>query len=313
MATSFLPRDISQLVSEYEEGTFRLKSNKMTIIAHRMAGEIIKDWCEDIGTFDAEPGVWRAVLGPFTYEKERTYIPLILAPSNFDISTLPDISINRDKAPHVISLDNINIMYGDEIVASFNILPFQGDNRVNGMSLINTFSIGGAYILIFRRGGSLEVAAYKAIDNYVRGVALNRVINDIKRKLPGVEVRIPKYNKRGLIIIIPERLRILSFPRLPRNNVYITEQKITPFSQELHYDMSTIDELDGSPIYEDVKEWVRLQNRYAPIDVLSNPAMLALYRKIMSDYEGRGFSHMGNVRFVVDSDNTYHIEEVLDT
>lgn len=308
MTASYFPPEISQLVQEYEEGTFRLKGNKMTIIIRQRARGDTKERCLEVGTFDAQPGLWKAVLSPFTYQAGITWIPLILAPNNFDISTLSPITQNQFPTLFYRPFDDINILYRDEVVASFKQGEGKEDLR-NMIKLNDVYSASGAYIFLSYRQGALESAAYAAIKEYVRGQAAATIISEIERKIPGAKVKRSKMTRLniGVLTITLTSRQVSLFPHSKNNTISLWAGYHRPEAGVFSED--NYEELRHSPIYEEGKQWILTQTEgyLLPLD-----HMIALYRKIMSDYEGRGFENMGNVRFVVDSDNTYHIEEALD-
>lgn len=106
-----LPSVLADIVEEYK-GAFRIKEEKIDIWGydavrlHEMKEEfdrekdfnIFRDpsagWTL-IGTYTAAPGLWELTQGSFIYEMGATYIPFILHKNDFDISTLPSISIKR--------------------------------------------------------------------------------------------------------------------------------------------------------------------------------------------------------------------------
>lgn len=305
---SSLPPVLTEIIQEYAGG-FRVKEDKIDVWVYNAITDIDSEifaW-ERIGTYFVTPGIWHAVYGPFVYEPRITYIPLILHAVNFDVSTLPPLTISTQLE------EDKEMLTGHDIIVTSHIPSKEGKTTqscegkmlsalaiapiimgaianpiaINRQTWIITDTnkrIAAIILMLGRQDREIEV--YRKINEYERARRIREIAGEIQNQLgQPYEVFVDK-NKQLIIMDTNSDLRIT----------------ITP-SGKIWGPLSRLSAFTNARAYEKIS-----QASSVMIDrnvVQSRPQLITLYQRIMEDMDTH--PHQRG-ELIIDNDHTYHMQ-----
>lgn len=179
-----LPRDISDLISEYGENTLRVRNGTITFSAlneDRRVGNFE-------GAVQIKSGVWTGVMSPKHYSLGTIWQALIFHHSSFDITTLPSLNVPKIDFSDVVISNTVTLCSEEKSVsfAADLLHPLDEKNSYTNTPRLLPKVWGNSQVLIF---------IFKHYFYAGRGIA-HALSTYIDNKIHEME---KKYNMKGIL------------------------------------------------------------------------------------------------------------------
>lgn len=297
---SYLPREINELIAEYESHVFRLQKAGLTFFLQ------YERECKTF-TLPSPVASYKILQAPRFYAYRLTFVPLIICTQDFDLRKLSSITTKYPRTTEDIlaitiadtsgkSLKTIKMEAKDD--AQLHIINHSFNTLVNIYATEDSKCI----ILLLARDGSLENTVSLGVSAYFRWFMIEEMRSFLKENIPGVShiIARPSYSTISFEID-PSIADKYGFP-ITGSSTRITFSPLRiNTKEEGEYNIRNIKWLKDTPFGTYFERWFqRLYN----IEHLPNKdeQLMKVYRQAMIENEGL-WAYVSEADVLIDKDN----------